>query len=59
MLVKQQLTKKNPHIATFPSAYKSAATLNPSKLLRVLIIYKGLKTLEKCSEMVHQIIEKH
>ena len=44
---------------TFPSAYKSAATVNPSKLSRVLIISKCLQTLEKCSEMNHQIIEKH
>ena len=59
MLIKQQLTKKNPHVTTFPSAYKSAATVNPSKLSRVLIISKCLQTLEKCSEMNHQIIEKH
>ena len=59
MLIKQQLTKKNPPVTTFPSAYKSAATVNPSKLSRVLIISKCLQTLEKCSEMDHQIIEKH
>jgi len=53
------LTKKNPPVTTFPSAYKSAATVNPSKLSRVLIISKCLQTLEKCSEMDHQIIEKH
>ena len=60
MLIKQQLTKKkNPHVTTFPSAYKSAVTVNPSKLSSVLIISKCLQTLEKCSEMDHQIIEKH
>ena len=59
MLIKQQLTKKNPPVTTFLSAYKSAATVNPSKLSRVLIISKCLQTLEKCSEMGHQIIEKH
>jgi len=56
---KATITKKNPHVTTFPSAYKSAATVNPSKLSRVLIISKCLQTLEKCSEMNHQIIEKH
>ena len=61
MLVKQQLPKKNPHVTTFPPAYKSAATVNPwaSKLSSILIISKCLQTLEKCSEMDHQIIEKH
>ena len=56
---KATINKKNPHVTTFPSACKSAATVNPSKLSRVLIISKCLQTLEKCSEMDHQIIEKH
>jgi hypothetical protein len=56
---KATINKKNPPVTTFPSAYKSAATVNPSKLSRVLIISKCLQTLEKCSEMDHQIIEKH
>ena len=47
MLIKQQLqlTKKKPYVTTFPSAYKSAATVNPSKHSSVLIVSKYLQKL--------------